>query len=468
MSVTEPLQRQCGSKNDSNGVKRELMRYISTQKVVDDGSIITLKVIFHICFSVSDKNEIEKDCDYTIDMLNRDYNKTPSNFDSGKGIYKDPALSSLYAKYVSLATSCNIIFQKNLVVYCPMKRVFSSAIDDLDVTVKGSSPPIEPQKHLNLWIVDMDNGLLGYAQFPWELSRKPNTDGVLISKGTFGRNPEFPSYNLNKTLTHEAGHWLGLYHTFQDTFRYDGGVIDYLSTSDPEEYKGDCVADTIPQRDPTYGNPFNNPHYWPSSKPDDEVEPGKHMFMDYMDYSSDLCLFMFTKDQATKVRQMLHIYRPLAISDSVPISPFTYTNGFETPKDQADFVLTHHNGNSQFTTDHPYSGKKALRVNKNAMGTLTMDLSASTSSLNFNVRILPLNSRTKIWAMPSGTTDWLTCSIPQTVKYTNYTVPLPKPYGVGYKVALGTNGSDEKYAYFDEVRIDAETKQTNFSFVARR
>jgi len=95
----------------------------------------------------------------------------------------------------------------------------------LDSNIKKVSPPVEPNRYLNLWIADFNNGLLAYAQFPWD--NAPSTDGVVIAKGTFGRKPIYNEYNLNKTMTYEVGHWLGLYYTFQETFAYDGGNIDY-------------------------------------------------------------------------------------------------------------------------------------------------------------------------------------------------------------------------------------------------
>ncbi len=78
-----------------------------------------------------------------------------------------------------------------------------------------------------------------------------------------------PEFSLNKTLTHEVGHWLGLYHTFQETFDYVGGNIDYAdgnAAEEIEEKTGDCVTDTPPQAAPTYGNPLTTPNVWPSSK----------------------------------------------------------------------------------------------------------------------------------------------------------------------------------------------------------
>lgn len=93
-------------------------------------------------------------------------------------------------------------------------------------------------KVLNLYSVDFQNGLLGYAAFPWDVESNLTNDGVVFQYSTVPGGSE-TGYNLGKTATHEVGHWLGLYHVFQ------GGC------SSP----GDYVDDTPPQSVATSGCP---------------------------------------------------------------------------------------------------------------------------------------------------------------------------------------------------------------------
>jgi len=220
-------------------------------------------------------------------------------------------LESIYTNYVNRAGNLNVNFQHIQTVYNPLPNITSQNLDTIDQIVKiNGSPVITPDKYLNVWIVRFDNGLLGYAQFPWELSSKPSTDGVVISQYAFGRFPAYQDYNLNKTITHEVGHWAGLYHNFQTTFSGQQGIFDNNNDNliSTDEKTGDLISDTPIQNQPTYGNPYNNPLSWPYL----QIKGKKYysMFMNYMDYTDDINMFMFTAEQASKTRGMLGFYRP--------------------------------------------------------------------------------------------------------------------------------------------------------------
>lgn len=410
--MKQPKQRSCGSKNDSDSTTRALTRRIRLNRVEDDGRTININVIFHICFerrSITER-EIQLDCEYTIEMLNRDYNMKSANFDSSRRLFEQTNNKEVYNTYLSRAASCNIEFNLKRIIHLPLPSISSSNIDTINRKVKGEYPPIEPTKNLNIWVVNMNNGLLGYAQFPWELEDRPTTDGVVLSAGTFGRRPSFSSYNLNKTATHEIGHWLGLYHIFQETFNYDGGVVQYLDNDDPEEYKGDCIADTPCQGRPTYGDPTMSPNRWPCSRPTDEPEEHKHMFMNFMDYSDDRCMFMFTADQATKIRQLISIYRP-----------------------ELNFVNNNLRSTGQpVDLTNPLTGQGILRIiNKlnNPTHSFVMDLSLCTdvriliSAKQFRVRLCRLN-------------EWYVVESPITAISAMYSIPLPIPYVKDYIIEI--------------------------------
>ena len=95
---------------------------------------------------------------------------------------------------------------------------------------------------LNIWSVGFmegeGKGLLGYATFPSDYESAPHMDGVVLLHSTMPDNGDAP-YNKGRTLTHEAGHWLGLYHTFE------GGC----------QGSGDYVDDTPPEKEAAYGCP---------------------------------------------------------------------------------------------------------------------------------------------------------------------------------------------------------------------
>ncbi|QNN52199.1 zinc metalloprotease [Nocardioides mesophilus] len=134
---------------------------------------------------------------------------------------------------------------------------------------------------LNIWLVDF--GYLGIATFPWDYSRNPGIDGIRVHYDSVPGGG-IANYNLGETATHEAGHWLGLYHTFQ------GGC----TTTNDE------VSDTPAQSSSTNGCPSGR---------DSCSLPGLDPIHNYMDYSYDTCYTEFTGQQTVRMQQMYTAYR---------------------------------------------------------------------------------------------------------------------------------------------------------------
>ncbi len=148
----------------------------------------------------------------------------------------------------------------------------------------------DPYRYLNIWVTDIQNGILGYAQFPEgsNLSGLPtgaqnaNTDGVVVRYTSFGditkvNTPQLQAgapYNMGRTTTHEVGHWLGLRHIWGDG---PCGTDDFC-------------ADTPESDGPNFGCAQGH------------ISCGtRDMVENYMDYSDDACMNLFTLDQRDRM-----------------------------------------------------------------------------------------------------------------------------------------------------------------------
>jgi hypothetical protein len=237
-----------------------------TQKAIETNRLVNGKieipVVVNVLYRTAAENISLDQIQSQIDVLNEDFNAANSDYNS---------VPSLFS---GVKANIGITFVLQNVVRKSTKTVSWSTNNAMKSSRKGIAPT-SPTTVLNMWSCNMGGGILGYAQFPGGAAA---TDGIVIDNNAFGRTGTVSGvYNLGRTATHEVGHWMNLRHIWGDA-----------------TCGSDQVSDTPTHNTANYGVPAY-PHL--STCTGTPVE----MTMNYMDYTDDRGMYMFTTGQKSRM-----------------------------------------------------------------------------------------------------------------------------------------------------------------------
>lgn len=224
---------------------------------------IVIPVVVNVLYRTAAENISDAQIASQIAVLNKDFTATNTDF------------SSVPAEWSGVKANIDITFELVKINRKATTKTSWGTRDAMKKTKQGGLDPTTPTTTLNLWACKIGGGILGYAQFPGGATA---TDGVVIDSFYFGLSSAASApYNLGRTASHEVGHWMNLRHIWGDASCGD-----------------DMVADTPTAKTSNFGVPAY-PHVSLCLPTHNE------MTMNYMDYTDDRGMYMFTTGQKSRI-----------------------------------------------------------------------------------------------------------------------------------------------------------------------
>ena len=285
-----------------------------------DGEVLVIPVVFHVVHHPTTQLNVEENVSVErikeqLDILNKsfagEYSKRPAKYPAAH-----TQIQFCLAKTDPQGKPTNGI---NRIPTTQVPFITSNATETStgsgDAKLKSVAPAWNYKKYLNVWVTGFDDLTMGYSNFPFFTPLWiAQGDGVVVNWRYFGIYPSgYPVFNVNggKTLPHEVGHWLGLFHL--DIIQQ--GILGYppLSSQCSEIAElcldlGDKVCDTYPTSERSFNlSTCHEKEVCTTSASNRRIVTTKN-FMNYQDY--DDCLTLFTQGQADRMWRVIVTSRP--------------------------------------------------------------------------------------------------------------------------------------------------------------
>ncbi len=281
--------QRCGTEDYLKRNNRSFTENVLTPLHITGGrdtlkdEVIVIPVVIHVLYNNNTQNISEAQILSQINVLNEDYMRlnadaenTPIPFQNAAS---DTRIIFCLAKVDPNGRYTPGIIRKYT------KEQFWLSDDEMKFSSKGGDDAWDAKKYLNIWVCNLFGRTLGYSVLP---DGPPEKDGVVLQYNVFGTigtlNNEF---NKGRTATHEIGHWLGLKHLWGDGQCGDDGVSDT-----PPQQTNNSYCPTFPHTSLCSINTFGD------------------MFMNYMDFTDDVCMNFFTWGQKSKMRSQFALGNP--------------------------------------------------------------------------------------------------------------------------------------------------------------
>jgi hypothetical protein len=264
---------------------------LTNKNFAKQGNVKYIPVVFHVIHNGGSENITQAQIMDQMRILNEDFRKKAgSNGDKST----NPNATDMEFEFRLAQVDPNGIRHDGI------NRIQSTATENASDNVKALSR-WNSSKYLNIWVVksislggSSGGTVLGYAQFPFYMSFSPNNDGIVIRADYVGSIQSGNSSHMGRTLTHEVGHWVGLYHPFQDGCA--GQSASNCSSA------GDRVCDTPPVSEANYGSVCDATlNSCTGNNPD--LPDMINNYMDYLDGDIETSIYYANDDRKNAINQ---------------------------------------------------------------------------------------------------------------------------------------------------------------------